>query len=83
MGSPPKNTDGLRALSTNLAQLQQAVDGADADPGTDAQAAYAILSRTLASTLAAWQQLQQTDLQALNHQLTASGGKPVEVASSH
>lgn len=83
MGSPPKNTDGLRALSTNLAQLQQAVDGADADPSTDAQAAYATLSRTLASTLAAWQQLQQTDLQALNHQLTASGGKPVEVASSH
>jgi hypothetical protein len=57
MGNPPKRTDSLRALSMNLAKLQEAVDGADADPSTDAQASYASLSRTLGATLRGWEQL--------------------------
>ncbi len=78
MGSPPQRTDSLRALSMNLDKLLQAVDGADADPSPDAQAAYATLSKSLSATLDAWQQLKQTRLAELNRQLKAAGGKPVE-----
>ncbi len=77
MGSPPKNTDSLRALSMNLAKLAQAVDGADADPSADAQASWATLSQTLDTTLKAWTELKQTGLTALNSKLKASGAKPV------
>src|SRR5574337_1800306 len=77
MASPPQNTASLRALSTNLAKLAQAVDGADADPSADAQAAWTTLSRTLDTTIAAWTRLQQVDLTRLNDVLKASGGKAV------
>jgi photosystem II stability/assembly factor-like uncharacterized protein len=77
MGSPPARTDSLRALSMNLDKLEQAVDGADADPSTDALASYATLSHTLDATLEAWRQLQQVDLVALNGQLKNAGEKPI------
>ncbi|MEO8779194.1 MAG: hypothetical protein ABI389_11065 [Rhodanobacter sp.] len=77
MGTPPKSTDSLRALSMNLAKLERAVDGADADPGTDAQSAWATLSQTLDSTLARWNQLQQAELSKLNDALKANGKQPV------
>ncbi|MDE2308483.1 MAG: hypothetical protein KGJ97_09355, partial [Xanthomonadaceae bacterium] len=77
MGSPPRRTDSLRALSMNLENLEQAVDGADADPGTDALASYASLSHTLAATLDAWKQLKQGDLAALDRALKAAGEKPI------
>ncbi|MCW8808401.1 MAG: hypothetical protein OQK79_09845 [Rhodanobacter sp.] len=77
MGSPPKRTDSLRALSMNLGKLAHSVDGADADPSTDALASCASLSHTLDATLAAWQQLKQGDLAVLNRQLKAAGEKPI------
>ncbi|MEO6801435.1 MAG: hypothetical protein ABI178_15975, partial [Rhodanobacter sp.] len=77
VGSPAKNTDSLRATSMNLARLEQAVDGADADPGADAQSAWATLSQTLDATITAWTQLKQTDLTRLNSTLKANGKKPV------
>jgi hypothetical protein len=77
MGSPPHRTDSLRALSMSLGKLEQAVDGADADPSTDAQTSYAALSQTLTNTLDAWQQLKRVDLATLNAQLKAAGEKPV------
>ena len=77
MGTPPRRTDSLRALSMNLDKLEQAVDGADADPSADALTSYATLSQTLAATLDAWQQLKRVDLAALNVQFKASGEKPV------
>ncbi|HWU78115.1 MAG TPA: hypothetical protein VN043_16575 [Rhodanobacter sp.] len=77
MGSPPKNTGSLRALSMNLGKLEQAVDGADADPGADAQSAWATLSQTLDTTLAGWNQLKQVELPRLNNALKASGRQPV------
>ncbi|MFC5524207.1 WD40/YVTN/BNR-like repeat-containing protein [Rhodanobacter ginsengisoli] len=73
MGSPPRRTDSLRALSMNLARLAQAVDGADADPGADARASYASLNGTLGATLDAWTQLKRQ----LNDKLKAAGGKPI------
>src|SRR5581483_2826023 len=56
MGSPARNAASLRALSGDLDKLEGAVDGADADPGPDARASYAVLSKTLTATLSAWQQ---------------------------
>ncbi len=73
MGSPPRRTDSLRALSMNLARLAHAVDGADADPGADARASYASLDSTLGATLDAWTKLKQQ----LNDKLKAAGGKPI------
>jgi photosystem II stability/assembly factor-like uncharacterized protein len=77
MGSPPHRTDSLRALSMSLDKLGHAVDGADADPSTDAQTSYAALSQTLAATLDAWQQLKRVDLVALEAQLKTAGEKPI------
>lgn len=77
IGSEPRRIDSLRALSMKLDKLQQAVDGADADPSADAQTGYASLSQTLASTLAAWQELKRTELASLNLALKAAGAKPI------
>ncbi|MDE1895040.1 MAG: hypothetical protein KGH90_12010, partial [Xanthomonadaceae bacterium] len=77
MGSPPKRTDSLRALSMNFATLSHAVDGADADPSTDALSSYASLTHTLDATLAAWHRLGGQPLATLNAQLKAAGQPPV------
>ncbi|MBU6249045.1 MAG: hypothetical protein KGN77_14945 [Xanthomonadaceae bacterium] len=77
MGTPPRRTDSLRALSMNLAKLEQAVDGADAAPSPDAKASYAELSTTLDATIEAWQRLKRSDLVDLNARLKAAGAKPI------
>ncbi|MDE2315553.1 MAG: hypothetical protein KGK06_04020, partial [Xanthomonadaceae bacterium] len=77
MGAPPKRVDSLRALSMNLMKLEQAVDGADADPSADAQASYTLLSRTLGATLAEWQALRTGELATLDASLPEAGQRPV------
>ncbi len=77
MGAPPKRVDSLRALSMNLMKLEQAVDGADADPSADAQASYTLLSKTLGATLAEWQALQTGELATLDASLPEAGQRPV------
>ena len=77
IGSSPRRTDSLRALSENLAKLLSAVDDADADPSTDAQASYATLTQMLTSTLDEWQKLKQHDVAALNDKLKAAGQKAI------
>ena len=74
---PPRRTDSLAMLAQRLGTLEQAVDGADADPSRDALSAYAILSRELRSTLAQWQDLEQVDVPALNQRLQAAGQAPL------
>jgi len=74
---PPLRTDSLQSLSSDLDKLEGAVDGADADPGPDARASYAVLSRTLASTLAAWHRLEGRDLAVINAGLKAAGEPPL------
>ncbi|MDE2133677.1 MAG: hypothetical protein KGJ49_03665 [Alphaproteobacteria bacterium] len=76
-GRPPRRLDSLRALSTDLAKLETAVDGADANPSADALQSYAKISHMLAATLQAWQQLKHRDLATLNAGLTATGAKPI------
>jgi hypothetical protein len=73
----PLRTDSLQALSTDLEKLEDAVDGADADPGPDARAGYATLSRMVSVTLAEWQHFLDQDLTTLNRELAAAGHPPV------
>jgi hypothetical protein len=73
----PLRTDSLQALSMDLEKLEDAVDGADADPGPDARAAYATLSRMVSATLAEWQHFLDQDLATLNRELAAAGQPPV------
>jgi photosystem II stability/assembly factor-like uncharacterized protein len=76
IGSQPRRTDSLRALSMNLSKLLSAVDDADADPSQDAQQSYATLTQTLNATLAEWQKLKQ-QLAPLNDKLKAAGQKVI------
>jgi hypothetical protein len=73
----PLRTDSLQALSMDLEKLEDAVDGADADPGPDARAAYAALSRMVTGTLAEWHHFLDQDLPMLNRELGAVGQPPV------
>jgi hypothetical protein len=79
----PLRIDGLQALTTRLEELEDAVDGADADPSPDARAGYAALSRTLAATLAEWRHLMDQDLPTLNRELHASGQPPIAATSNN
>ncbi len=74
---PAPRTDSLQALSTALDRLEGAVDGADADPGPDVRASYALLSRMLDSTLAEWRTLKERDLPMLNAELKTAGQSPI------
>jgi hypothetical protein len=75
----PANTASLRALSIDLAKLELAVDGADADPSQDVQAAYTTLSTTLDTTLGQWQHLKQDDLTRVNATRKAAGKPAIEL----
>ena len=76
--TPPARTDSLRALVTDIGKLEEAADGADADPGPDVRASFATLSRMLTATLSGWQRLLDHDLADLNARLQAAG-EPVIV----
>jgi hypothetical protein len=71
--TPPLRTDSLRSLAADLGKLEEAADGADADPGPDVRASFATLSRMLTTTLSDWQALLDHDLVELNAQLKAVG----------
>ena len=71
--TPPLRTDSLRSLADDLDKLEEAADGADADPGLDVRVSFATLSRMLTATLSDWQTLLNHDLVELNAQLKAAG----------
>ncbi len=71
--TPPLRTDSLRSLAADLDKLEEAADGADADPGPDVRASFATLSRMLTGTLTDWQTLLDHDLAQVNSQLKGSG----------
>jgi hypothetical protein len=66
----PPAPGSLKNLATELNKLQNAVDGADADPGPDARAAYVTLSRGLVTKLQQWQQLRTSDFARLDTTIT-------------
>jgi hypothetical protein len=74
---PPLRVDSLQALSSDLSDLQSAVDGADADPSPDALSSYSLLSRQLTATLAEWTHLQKVQVPKLDESLKAAGEKPI------
>jgi len=71
--TPPLRTDSLQAVAADLGKLEEAADGADAEPGPDVRASFATLSRMLTTTLSNWQTLLDHDLAELNARLTAAG----------
>ncbi|HEY2037586.1 MAG TPA: hypothetical protein VGG96_11270, partial [Steroidobacteraceae bacterium] len=73
----PLRTDSLAAISADLDDLKSAVDRADADPSPDALASYAMLTRTMAPTLAEWARLEKVDVPKLNERLKAAGEQPI------
>ncbi|HTQ12701.1 MAG TPA: hypothetical protein VMH86_02405 [Rhizomicrobium sp.] len=73
--SPSARTDSLQSLADDFAKLKQAVDGADADPSADSRASYAALSKTLATTLETWKQLDKQILESLGARLKSEGEK--------
>jgi hypothetical protein len=56
---PPHRADSLKALVSDFEKLEHAVDGADADPSSDAQASYQLLTHTLSKTLDEWQAVKK------------------------
>jgi photosystem II stability/assembly factor-like uncharacterized protein len=74
---PPLRSDSLQAIATDLRHLESAVDGADANPSPDARASYAMLSRTLAVTLAKWKRFEGSDVPKLSARLKAAGQRPI------
>jgi photosystem II stability/assembly factor-like uncharacterized protein len=55
---PPAGLSSLRALASSLAHLATAVDGADAEPTPDVEAAIPQVERAVGATLAAWADLK-------------------------
>jgi len=56
--APPAGLASLRALANSLASLATAVDGADAEPTPDAEAAIPRVEEAVQATLAAWADLK-------------------------
>ena len=73
----PHRNDSLRMLAADLEKLENAVDGADAEPNKDAMTSYATLTKMLAATMREWQQVKSANLAALNAGLKAAGEKAV------
>ncbi|HEY1891438.1 MAG TPA: hypothetical protein VGG63_13580 [Steroidobacteraceae bacterium] len=74
---PSLRTDSLQALVMDLATLESATDGADADPSPDALSSYAMLSRKVTATLAEWTRFETVDVPKLNERLKAAGEQPI------
>jgi hypothetical protein len=74
---PSRRTDSLQALVMDLATLESAVDGADADPSPDALSSYATLSEKMTATLAEWTRLETVDVPKVNERLKAAGQPPI------
>jgi photosystem II stability/assembly factor-like uncharacterized protein len=75
--TPPRRTDSLQALATDLDSLEAAVDGADANPSPDDLSSYSMLSRMASSTLAEWSALEQAAVPRLDARLRSLGQKPI------
>jgi hypothetical protein len=69
----------LAPLNDQLAGLLVAVDGSDAAPTTQQEAAAQQLERRLAGLLARWQELRSRDLPALDQELERAGLPPLRL----
>ncbi|MGH6828733.1 MAG: WD40/YVTN/BNR-like repeat-containing protein [Rhizomicrobium sp.] len=74
-----RNPASFESLASDLAKLERAVDGADADPGLDSRQSYASLTKMLDSTLASWDRLKQADVASIDASLKAEGKKALNL----
>jgi photosystem II stability/assembly factor-like uncharacterized protein len=74
---PAKPPTGLAEVAGRLLRLRTAVDGADAAPSPDAVAGFEQVQPAIAPALAAWEQVKEKDLAALNAELERAGEKPI------
>ncbi|MDE2235597.1 MAG: hypothetical protein KGK44_08635 [Gammaproteobacteria bacterium] len=73
VGVPPANTRNLRYFSGALADIENAVESADADPSRDARAGFKLQSRALEPVMQQWRQLQLVDLPKMSAALQKAG----------
>ena len=77
---PPRTTSSLRFIESELGDLGQAVDGADAEPSADAVGGFAKLRPNASAAVDAWKALVARDLAALNRELEHAAQKPIALA---
>lgn len=73
----PEGDETLTGLQRNFLFLLAVLQGADAQPTTQAKAAVTNHQERLAITLARWQALQGSEIAALNQQLERAGLSPL------
>ena len=76
-GSGGLDGEGLSRLNARFATIYEAVEGADAEPTTQAWSAFREAERALDARLSAWGELETRELPALNDKLRAAGVPPI------
>jgi hypothetical protein len=75
---PGSDPNTLRRLAASLADLQAAVESADAAPTRDARAGFVARGKLVARGLTRWQELLETDVAAAGKALVAAGLPPLD-----
>ncbi|HVC37403.1 MAG TPA: hypothetical protein VNF46_03265 [Gammaproteobacteria bacterium] len=78
VGVPPPNMENLNYLGGALADLEHAVESADAAPTTDARTGFKLQSKALEPVMHRWRQVQLVDLPQLNAALQNAGLAPLK-----
>ncbi len=78
VGVPPVNLENLNYFEGALANLEQAVESADAAPTPDARTGFKRQQKLLAPVMHQWRQLQLVDLPQLNAALQNAGRAPLK-----
>jgi photosystem II stability/assembly factor-like uncharacterized protein len=77
VGDGPPAPGSLLFLRGVLSRLQSSAESGVSAPTAEARAGFEKASAALETTLAAWDRLQRTDVQALNKRLVAAGLPPL------
>lgn len=72
-GRAASTEPSLNAMNGELLGLMGLVEGADVPPTTQAMAGSAQVQRALAGVLSRWNEMKNTDVKALNEQLSKAG----------
>ncbi len=78
VGVPPVNLENLNYFGGALANLEQAVESADAAPTPDARTGFKRQQKLLAPVMHQWRQLQLRDLPQFNAALQNAGRAPLK-----
>ncbi|MGH8307307.1 MAG: hypothetical protein ACRER0_03460, partial [Gammaproteobacteria bacterium] len=75
---PPTSLNNLNYLGGALADLEQAVESADAAPSADTRTGFKLQQKLLTPVLNQWRQLQLADLPQMNAALQNAGLTPLK-----